>query len=316
MNLLEIWDRFKKNGFARVHNIPTNDAIESFYIALLAFNSNRIDVALAFSQKALSQEPCNILYTQATSYLKKVLKNGKKNVYISPTGFAEFIRGGGNVPLYQAVAKMLRNIYQQYSNLSVLDIGVGDGLALLPALTKNIRHVDVVEPSKALLDNVRKEFSRLNISHEAFESTLQEFVKSSPKRSWDLIQSTFCLQSIPPNERGDLFKWLAETGSRLIIIEFDVPEFPEQCSPDQVKYVTERYNQGLTEYLENRELVAKEFLMPVMFGYFDQDCARTNFEHSVQEWILQLRNSGYQTIECFEVYPYWWAPAVMIDAKL
>mgnify|MGYP001573862046 CR=1 FL=1 len=314
MNLLKIWDRFKEVGFDQIQEIPTNDAIASFYLALLAFNTDHIEAALSFSQKALTQAPANPLYVQATTYLRNVLKHGKKSVYVSASGFSEFIRGGGNTLLYQAVTKALRNIYHQYSSLTVLDIGVGDGLAMLPALTTNICHVDVIEPSKTMLDHVRRELKRLNVSHQAFPSTLQDFVKSPPKKSWDVIQSTFCLQSIAPEERASLFKWMANTGSRLIIVEFDVPEFPDQCSPDRVKYITERYKNGLAEYSENQDLVAQEFLIPVLFGYFDRTSARTNFEHPIQEWIVQLRNAGYQTIECLDLYSYWWAPSMLIDA--
>lgn len=316
MNLHEIWERYRTSGLDGLSTLAPRQAMESFYAAILAFNAEAIDLAVTFSQIAHAQEPTNPLYSQATTYLRNVLEKGKKSVYVSAAGFAEFIRGGGNVSLYQAVSKALQEVYRQYPDLTLLDIGVGDGLALLPALTDNIRHIDVLEPSKSMLDRVRQELAGRSCSFEAFEATIQTFAQTSPRQPWDLVQSTFCLQSIPPTERPELFRWMARNSSRLVIVEFDVPEFTSECSPDHAKYVVERYGVGLAEYDETQDRVAQEFLMPVMFGYFDKTVARTNFEHPIRDWVKLLQSAGYRSIERIVLFPYWWAPAVLIDARI
>ena len=105
-----------------------------------------------------------------------------------------------NVPLYQAVSAALRDVYAEHSDAHLLDIGVGDGLALLPALTPNIHRVDLVEPSAALLVGVGEALETRGIPYHAFNGTIQAFAKghSGP---WDLAQATFSLHSLAPAER-------------------------------------------------------------------------------------------------------------------
>lgn len=310
-----IWNQFQQGGFSGIADLHTDEADGSFYLALLAYNGNKIESALEFTQKACDFAPENILFAQARTSLKSVLSQGKQRVYVTPDGFSAFIRGGGNLGLYKSLSAALKQAYQAYPTLTLLDIGAGDGFALLPAMTENIRHIDVLEPSKPMMQNLHSELLRRCISHENFETTLQEFTKIPPKRHWDVMQATFSLQSIPPEEREGVFQWLAKNGSRLLIAEFDAPEFSDQCSPERAQYVAKHYERGLAEYLDDRDLVAQGFLMPVMFGYFDSTGARTNFEHPIQEWVGQLRAAGYTTIECGKLFPYWWAPAFLIDAR-
>ncbi len=67
-----------------------------------------------------------------------------------PRRFAAFIRGGGNVPLYRETSAALAGQYPE-APFDLLDIGAGDGLALLPALTPAVGEVTVAEPAAPLL---------------------------------------------------------------------------------------------------------------------------------------------------------------------
>jgi hypothetical protein len=123
------------------------------------------------------------------------------------------------------------------------------------------------------------------------------------------------LQGIPPDERPALFKWLRAHCKRVLIVEFDPPHFNGMYSPDRVRYVLQRYQKGLAEYANDGSLVAQGFLMPVMFGYFDQSAARTNYEQPIEEWIKAFDGAGFESVEKRRLFEYWWATAYIIDAR-
>src|ERR1700738_5146124 len=78
-----------------------------------------------------------------------------RDVYDQPAAFTAFVRGGGNVVLYERLSARLADGYDKTQPETLLDIGCGDGLALVPAL-ESAGHLparlDLVEPSVALLD--------------------------------------------------------------------------------------------------------------------------------------------------------------------
>src|SRR5690349_21232040 len=126
-------------------------AHESFYLALAAFAGGELAAALALAEAARQLQPDDAVFAAAPAYLERIRRAGKREVYLNPAGFSAFIRGGSNQRLYQATSAALRSVYSEYSAATLLDIGVGDGMALLPALSEHVAHVIVVEPSSALL---------------------------------------------------------------------------------------------------------------------------------------------------------------------
>jgi hypothetical protein len=284
-----------------------------FYLALLAFAEQDLPAALGQAREAARSAPQDIVFAQSVTYLQRVASQGGQGVYVSGEGFAAFVRGGGNVPLYRATSGALRSVYEQYTALDLLDVGVGDGLALLPALTQHVRGLDILEPSGAMLIRASAALTERGVAHCAFRQTLQEFARQ-PLGHWDVIQATYSLQSIPPDERAAMLRWLREHGRRLLLAEFDPPAFSADLAPDRVRYVVNAYRQGLAEYVQDRDVVAQGFLMPVMFGYFDPTTARTNYEQPLQAWVADLRAAGFAQVEPRLLYRYWWAPAYLLDA--
>ncbi len=313
MSLDQLWQTYHSQGYNATKAIPVSSAIESFYLSVLAFGEGQIDQAAEYARKAGDREPDNPVFAQALIYLKRVLKEGKQGVYSSAEAFTAFIHGGGNVPLYQETSAALRRVYQEYSKLSVLDIGAGDGRALLPALTGTIHRLDLLEPSETMLNTLCAILDDRGIHYHATCGTLQEFTTTSTG-NWDIIEASYSLQSIPPKERPSMFRWIREHGKRLLLVEFDIPAFADMYAPDRVEYVVERYKNGLAEYVHEGEIVAQGFLMPVMFGYFDFTADRTNYEQPLQKWCDELNEAGFTTIESPLIYPYWWASAYLIDA--
>jgi hypothetical protein len=314
MALTHIWQSYKTEGFEAVKTSQGSTAIESFYLSLLAFGEHKLERATEYIKRAGEQDPENLIFKEALTFLQQVVASGKQSVYATGNGFLTFIRGGGNVSLYEKTSAALQTIYQQYETLSVLDIGVGDGMALLPALTRNIRQLDLLEPSAAMLDKLKNILTQRGIQHQAVCGTVQEFI-STYTDSWDVIEATFSLQSIPPEERSEVFAWVRRCGKHFLLAEFDVPEFDSMYAPNRVEYILERYQDGLAEYKEERSLVAQEFLMPVMFGYFDKSACRTNYEQTIQSWERELQQAGFRQIQSQKLSPYWWAPAYLIDAQ-
>ncbi len=317
MTLDYLWERVKQQGYAGVQESETPepaDALALFYLALIAFHYDDLERAAAYSQAAARSAPDHPVFVEGAVYLDRVLKQGKTAVYVDGDAFAAFIRGGGNVALYQSINQALRAVYDEYQALTVLDIGVGDGLALLPALSPAITYLDLIEPSRPMLDRVVFQLREQNIPHRAHNATLQACMRRVTGR-WDVIQATWSLQSIPPETRPAVFEWLHAHGNRVIIAEFDVPAFDEMLAPDRVQYIVDRYANGLQEYNEDRALVAQGFLMPVMFGYFDRSAARTNWEGPITEWCSGLRAAGFTRVAWRKLMAYFWADSYVIDAR-
>jgi hypothetical protein len=291
-----------------------SQALEAFYLTIQAFGEHALEQALHHARQAAALEPNTLVFTNAVTYLERVLATGKQRVYASGEAFSAFIRGGGNIPLYERTSSALRNVYQQYEELSLLDIGVGDGMALLPALSESVCHLDLLEPSPVMLEKTCDLLDKRGIPYRASCSTLQEFIKK-PSKSWELIQTTYCLQSIAPEERLPLFAWIRQHAKRLLMTVFDVPEFSGPYAPDRIRYIVEHYEKGLAEYPDDEGFVAQGFLMPVMFGNFERSPERTNYEQPLHAWIRELQLAGFKAVTPQRLYSYWWAPAYFIDVR-
>jgi ubiquinone/menaquinone biosynthesis C-methylase UbiE len=231
-------------------------------------------------------------------------------VYDQPTAFTAFIRGGGNVGLYRRLSAELAARYDALKPESLLDLGCGDGLAVVPALGRAAHvpsRIDLVEPSAALLDDVRERVP----AAQCWQATAQEFL-ARDDLGWDFTQSTFALQSIEPEQRAEVLRALQPRTGTLVLAEFDVPEFTEG-STEHLRSLVARYERGVAEYGADASLVAQGFLLPILLGIVSgQD--RTNWEHPAATWAEQLRTAGFTDVGIEPLADYWWSPAVLITA--
>jgi ubiquinone/menaquinone biosynthesis C-methylase UbiE len=235
---------------------------------------------------------------------------GSAAVYDQPEAFTAFIRGGGNVELYRALSAALAARYDDAKPESLLDLGCGDGLAVVPALEQATHvpsRIDLVEPSAALLGGVRERVR----SAQCWQATAQEFL-ARDDLGWDFTQSTFALQSIEPEQRADVLRALQLRTGTLVLAEFDIPEYVEG-SPEHLRSLVERYERGVAEYGEDASLVAQGFLLPVLLGIVDGH-ERTNWEHPAAGWAEQLETAGFTEVGVEPLADYWWSPAVLITA--
>ncbi|GAA2793210.1 class I SAM-dependent methyltransferase [Saccharopolyspora taberi] len=243
--------------------------------------------------------------------------NGNR-VYDSPAAFRAFIRGGGNIGLYEQTSAALRDAYRRHRPRRVLDIGVGDGLALLPALGAGGPAVDVVEPSAELLTRTRQELHDRGIEHRAWQSTIQDFAADHDEHGegehWDLVQSTYAMQSLPPGDRATVLSWIARHSSTFVLVEFDVPEVPSPWEPDWFFEFVRRVERGLREYTGDRDLVGLGFVLPVVLGVFGPG-PRTNYELAIDGWQRELRAAGFTDVSGRVLHDYWWRPAHIVEAR-
>jgi SAM-dependent methyltransferase len=232
-------------------------------------------------------------------------------VYDAPAAFTAFVRGGGNVGLYERLSEKLAAGYDKTKPDSLLDIGCGDGLALVPALESAAHRparIDVVEPSQALLDAAKHQLADVH----AHNQTAQEFFPQD--RHWDRAQATFSLQSVPLADRPGVLKSLRRHADILTIAEFDVPVFTEG-TPEHLQSLVSRYERGIAEYGGDARLVAQGFLLPVLLGQVDAEVERTNWEQPAAKWVEQLTEAGFTDVDVEPLADYWWAPAVLITAS-
>lgn len=314
MPITLIWNAYQADGLEAAQAAAGEDSESLLYLALLTFGAGEHNLAASYARRSAEAAPASLVRREAAAYLERVVAAGKAGVYTSGEAFATFIRSGGNVPLYAALSAALRQSYDEYTRLDLLDIGVGDGLALLPALASSIARLDLVEPSGQMLARARTELAERDVPHRGFAEPIQLFMAHSTER-WDIAQATFSLQSIPPEERLPVLRWLRSHSDQLLLAEFDVPDLGELYAPARVRYFVARYEQGLAEYPDDEGLVAQGFLMPVFFGAFDPSAARTNYEQPIELWEFDLHRAGFTSVTRRHLYDYWWAPAYLIDAR-
>jgi hypothetical protein len=311
MALQTLWDIYRAQGYAGMRGAALDSPLDHFYLALLAFGEDDFTGAAALARQAARLQPDHPVFGAAVDYLDRVIERGKAGVYVDGAAFAAFVRGGGNVGLYAAASDALRAVYADDERLRLFDIGVGDGMALLPALPEKVARLDLLEPSAAMLATTTAVLDTRGMAYHAHHATLQDFITAGSDQTWDIIQATWSLQSIPPAERP--FRWLRDHTDRLLIAEFDVPAFAATYAPERVRYVVDTYARGLAEY--DGDLVAQGFLMPVMFGYFDRTAARANWEGPIAEWVADLQAAGFKNVETRKLFAYFWADAYLIDAQ-
>jgi SAM-dependent methyltransferase len=234
---------------------------------------------------------------------KHLAADSDGQVYDQPAAFTAFIRGGGNVGLYDAVSAALAGLYRRYDVSTVVDIGCGDGRAVVPAVAGLDLSVTLVEPSAALLSSVPLDGAVLVNTDAA------SFVDGLSAR-FDLAESTFALHTLPHAERSAVLTALRPHAGRLVVAEFDVPGDPLE----NLGFLADTYERGLAEYDSDRELVAQGFLMPVLVGQLAPGVVRNTFEQPASEWVAQVVACGYRDVVVEPLFDYWSSPAFLLTA--
>jgi SAM-dependent methyltransferase len=245
-------------------------------------------------------------------------------VYDQPAAFEAFIRGGGNVALYRATSAALAAQYERVAPARLLDLGCGDGLALLPALAAYGRwpdEVTLLEPSPKLLATAWAAAiaaAPAGTIVSTVNASAQDFL-ARPRPSaplWDVIESTFALHALEVGERDDVLRRLALATDTLVIVEFDVPSFIAG-STEQLHYLATHYERGLAEYADTPEgtLVNSGFLLPVLVGQLAPGAVRSTWEQPASAWVAQVERAGFTEVAVERVADYWWAPAFVLTAR-
>jgi ubiquinone/menaquinone biosynthesis C-methylase UbiE len=240
------------------------------------------------------------------------------SVYTEPAAFQAFIAGGGNVGLYEATATALAAAYDRGDARTVLDLGSGDGAALVPAVTMSARppeRVELVELSAALLSTATERLRQLDVEVSTHETTAQQFAAGlTPGQHWDVAESTFALHTLPPAERDEVLRALRGHVGELVVVEFDVPDLAAGTDA-HLQFLADSYEQGLREYGADRDLVADGFLVPVLIGQLAPDAARMTYEQTAAAWADQLERCGYTHVTRADLYPYWSSPAFVLTGR-
>lgn len=234
-------------------------------------------------------------------------------VYDEPTSFEAFIDGGGNVGLYERVIAFVAAVHREHEPVSVLDVGCGDGRVTASTVGEGAR-VDLIEPSAALLEAAVARMAADGLAAERHRTTIEDFLEQLPATArWELVQATFSLHTLPFERRQAVLDALARRSDRLVIVEFDVPDF-DDGSTEHAAYAAARYERGVAEYADAPTVVSG-FLMPVLVGQFDPHRARHTHEQSLARWLDQLDAAGWSVVQQTLLDDYWWAPAVGIEAE-
>ncbi|HEX6075747.1 MAG TPA: class I SAM-dependent methyltransferase [Micromonosporaceae bacterium] len=289
-------------------------AEEHFYLAMLLTRDGDVTGAATLAEQASRLDRDRAVYAETARYLARLETGEPTDVYATPEAFTAFASGGGNVGLYQATHRALRDLYAAQRPHRLLDIGTGEGHGLLPALTPDVSHVDFVEPSVPRGELVATKLASRNVSHRGYPMTAQQFTELADVGPWDLVQETFALLALDRRDRLRLFGWLRARTKRLTLVEFDTPDAGLGLTPSWFRYVIERYERGVREYDQDRDLVAQGFLIPVLLGVLGDGSHQRHHEQPIARWIKDLAVTGFQPEPPRHLYDYWWGPAYLVSA--
>ncbi|AHH95930.1 hypothetical protein [Kutzneria albida] len=310
MTITEQWAAFRSGASA---GEPAGTGPELFYAAVVALAQQRRGQAVDLVRRAHEADPGSLVFAECLRYL---VAEDRAEVYSAPEAFTAFVHGGGNVPLYEATRRALAERYRRYRPDSLLDLGTGEGLALLPALTGQVGRVDVLEPAAARLAVTAAGLTARGLPFRAFEQRMDQFLADPPEAArWDLVQETFAMLSIPADERVATLSWLRERTERLLLVEFDVPRTAHPLEPSWFERVLTRYELGLAEYPGAGNLVRQGFLVPVLLDALRPGTDRLHTEQGVADWTADLLAAGFRVAEPEALYDYWWATAYLLEAN-
>jgi hypothetical protein len=197
----------------------------------------------------------------------------------------------------------------------VLDIGCGDGRVTQAVVGDDTHRIDLVEPSRALLDTALARLATTNATINPHPIGILEHLEHGDASvTWDLAQSTFALHTLHPADRSDTLSRLAARTSHLVIVEFDVPFLDDTGdSASFLQSLADRYDVGVREYPEHPEAV-QQFLIPVLLGLLDTDRPRHTYEQPVSQWHADLATAGFRRVITENLFDYWWGTATAITA--
>jgi hypothetical protein len=250
----------------------------AFKECVLLVESNAFGESLAVLQEKLNAKEGIHDDTEARfllsceRYLRKRVDAGTSdaaNVYSSPQGFKAFIKGGGNVALYDSVENALSDEYISSAsktdrrNIILCDIGCGDGKALLGALSlfrdmlgsraSPISQVLLIEPASMLSDcvaNLRK--MHLDASIEEVASTVEAALDANADLfvGAKIVQSSFALHTLTREARAPVLSAIANSGATFLLVEFDCAgvDLAQRTSDNTLQYYFDKYVTGVAEY--------------------------------------------------------------------
>jgi hypothetical protein len=295
-----IWERYRASGSAGLRGAAPLSARAALYAALLAHGGGDRATASEHAARATEMAPDSLLAQEICRYLLRTEQDVA--LYAGGEAFAAFIRGGGNRRLYECLAEAMRRHYRHHDKIRLLDIGVGDGLALLGVVDERPIHADLVEPSAPMLARVTAELIRRGVPHAAYNITFDAFTKNA-QGHWDIGQATFSLQCLEPPQRAAGLGWLRQHCDELLIAEFDTAVFPEKHGPARAALLIERYERGIAEYTDARTLVAQGFLVPILTSLFSGD-ANQNFEQPIAGWVASCHEAGFSDVRTEHLCSY------------
>ncbi len=300
-------------------------AQQTFYQTVRHYAGGDLNAAVAAAQSIAGEGE---LYAQAGRWLANVAQGGETGAYLDADAFAAFIRGGGNIALYDAVESLVAAAWDDYRPATILDIGPGDGKVIAGALHWSRFQLptmfDLVEPAVNLLPKAVEQIGRHapQVEVRGFNGTIQSFMAKVPATArWDLCQATWSMQNLSPTERAPLFHWLKERCAILLMAEFDVKtEMYPLLSPERIRLIHDKYVAGIAEYTGKmdptlEERVKQGFLMPILFGYFRSGAGRSTCEQTIGQWTDDIEAGGFRDVRRKLIYPYWWADAYLLIAQ-
>jgi len=216
-----------------------------------------------------------------------------------------------NISLYERTARLVARAHERIRPASVLDLGSGDGRVAASAMRVGLERLDLVEPSRGLLDVAVRRLDDTGVELHGHRVVLDEWSTLVTDRTWDVAQAVFSLHGGAPEIRRGILTALAERVSSVLIVEFDCPVETDRTDP-HLRFLVDRYREAVAA--TDDDLIVGGFLVPVLAGQLSPGATRHAWEQPLSAWCAEIEAAGLRVVDTSPISDHWWASAHLIEA--
>lgn len=217
-----------------------------------------------------------------------------------------------NLALYERTARLVAAVHEHLQPTSVIDLGCGDGRVAASAMRVGLERLDLVEPSRALLETAMRRMDDTGVEVHGHRSILDEWPSMLTDNTWELAQAVFSLHDVAPEVRRGVLVALAERADTVLIVEFDCPVETDRTEP-HLRFLIDRYRTAVAEAADD-PLVVGGFLLPVLTGQLSPGATRHAWEQPLPQWCTEIEAAGLHVLGTRRISDHWWASAHLIEA--
>lgn len=216
-----------------------------------------------------------------------------------------------SVALFERTARLIARAHARLRPVAAVDLGSGDGRVSAAAMRVGLERLDLVEPSRALLEAAVRRMEDSGVDVRAHRTVPDEWPSLVTDETWGVAQAVFALHDVAPEARRGILTTLAERADTVLIVEFDCPVETDRTDP-HLAFLVDRYRAAVADATD--PLIVGGYLLPVLVGQLSPGATRHAWEQPIAAWCAEVEGAGLRVVDTSPISDHWWASAHLIEA--